>query len=151
MEANTSRQQKDEKVGSLKKTKGRKAKAPMKDLDADAPRSYDDAYESPRIHHANKRRCLAKGSDNQHYSKANLKHRGHKRCKTVTPRDTKVSVRDDFFDDVKSCLTKLANLDKVIFLFFIISSSLNFPFLSMRQYYVCFISNPSPLCLFLDW
>ena len=44
--ANSSKQKKDVEVGSLKKVKGKKGKAPIEDSDAKEQKSYDDAYES---------------------------------------------------------------------------------------------------------
>jgi len=38
----------------------------------------------------------------------------------VNPKDFEVSIEDDFFDDIESCLNELANLGEVIFLFHII-------------------------------
>ena len=37
------------------------------------------------------------------------------------PKDIDMSLREDFFDDIESCSTKPANLDEVLFLFFIMS------------------------------
>jgi len=38
---------------------------------------------------------------------------------TVTPRGIIMSLRDDFFHDIESCSTKPANLNGVVFLFYI--------------------------------
>jgi len=50
----------------------------------------------------------------------------------MTPKDTILSLEDDFFDNVESCSTEPANLDEVIFLFYKISLYLNFPFVSIK-------------------
>jgi len=123
-----SKQEKDEETGSFRKAKGKKVKAPIEDLDAETPKFHDNTCESPKIRLTDKERGLVEGSDSNHDSEVNIKYGGHNRRDTVTLRDTGVSLGDDFFDVVETSSNELANLDEVIFLFFIMSSNLDFPF-----------------------
>ena len=63
-----------------------------------------------------------------------------KRHKIVTPINIGVSLKNDFFYDIKSCSTELTNLDEVALF------NLLLPISSYkRQYLSCPIFNHSPL------
>ena len=85
----------------------------MADLDAEGPKSGDDAHGSLRVHLADRKQGLAPDNDSEPESEANFRHGGRKRLETVTPRDVRVNLRDDFFDDIQSCSGKPANLEDV--------------------------------------
>jgi len=57
------------------------------DLDAKEPESSVDAYGSPGVRLAHRKRGLALGSDSELESEANFRHGGRKRSETVRPRD----------------------------------------------------------------
>ena len=85
----------------------------MADLDVEGSESGDDTHRSMKVHLIDRKRGLAKDSDSEPKSEANFRHRGCKRRETMTPRDARVDLGDDFFDDVQSCSGKPANLDDI--------------------------------------
>ena len=85
----------------------------MEDLDVEAPEFSGIIRESPGIRLVDKKRGLRDESDSKHDCEANFRHEGCKRHKTVTPTNIRVSLSDDFFYDMESCSTELANLDEV--------------------------------------
>ena len=83
------------------------------------PKSSGIIRESPSIYLVYKKRDLRDESDSEHDSKANIRHGGCKRHKTVTHTNIRLSLEDDCSDDIKSCSTKSANLDKVVLFYFL--------------------------------
>ena len=59
----------------------------------------------------------------------------------MTPRDSGVSVADDFFDDVERCPTEQPNLESLMREYSSSFSSLDFPFVDTRRYHVCLATN----------
>ena len=113
MEVNSSRCEKDEEVGSSRKIQGKMGKAPMDDLDGKEPESDGIIRESLGIRLIDKKWGLRDGSDSEYDSEANFKHGAHKRHETITPTNIGVILGDDFFNDIESYSTELANLDEV--------------------------------------
>jgi len=70
-------------------------------------KKYDQILNANKGHTTMRRKKhgLTDGSDSEHDFEANFRHRGCKRHKIVTPTDIGVRLRDDFFDDIESCLT----------------------------------------------
>jgi len=70
IEANSSKYEKDEETSSSRKIQGKKGKAPMDDLDVEAPEFGGIIRESPGIHLVNKKWDLRDRSNSEHDSKA---------------------------------------------------------------------------------
>jgi len=85
----------------------------MDDLDSTAPESGGIIRESPGIRLIEKKWGLRDVSDSEYDSDANFRHGGRKRPETMTPTTFKGSLRDEFFNDIKSRSIKPANLDEV--------------------------------------
>ena len=51
-----------------------------------------------------------KGNDSEPDSKVSFRHKGRKRHETIIPRYSRVSLVDNFFNDVESYSVKLADL-----------------------------------------
>jgi len=88
------------------------------------PESSGTIRESPGLRLVNKKWGLTDGSNNEHDFEANSRYGGPKRRETVSPIDIRVSLGDDFFNDIESCSTKSVNLDEVV-----LFSLLNFLFI----------------------
>ena len=99
----------------------KKVKAPIVDLNVKVPDSYGTTREPLGVCLINKKRGRTGGNGSWHDFEANFRHVGCNTCETVSPIDNGVSLRDDFFDNRESCSTKPANLDELVFLYFIIS------------------------------
>jgi len=112
-EANSSRCEKDEEVGSSMMIQGKRSKLPMDDLDSKVPESGGIIRESPGIHLIEKKQGLRDMSDSEYDFEANFRHGGRKRRETVTPTTFGGSLGDDFFDDIETCSTESINLDEV--------------------------------------
>ena len=97
----------------------------MADLNAEGLEFGDDAHGSPRVHLTERKQGLAPDSNSEAESEANFRHGGRKKRKIVIPRDAKINLGDDFFDDVHSCSGEPANLEDVCN---IPSPLLSFPF-----------------------
>jgi len=123
MEANSSTCKKDEEINSLRKIQGKKGKAPTGDLDGKAAEFGGIIRESLGIHLIHEKRDLTDGSDSNYDSEANIRHGGRKRHETITLTNIGVCLRDDFFDDIDSCLTKSANLDEVTLFYLLLPIS----------------------------
>ena len=63
---NPPKQKKDEEISSLRKGEGKKRKAPMEYLDAQALKSHDTACKYHKIHLAAKKHGFIEGIDNEH-------------------------------------------------------------------------------------
>ena len=74
----------------------------MGDLDAEGLESGDDAHGSPRVRLIERKRGLAPDSDSEPESEANFRRGGRKKRETVIPKDARINLGDDFFDDVQS-------------------------------------------------
>jgi len=98
-----------QKITNEKKTKG-----PIEDLEAKAQKCCDNTRRSLRIRLINKKRGFVEGSDNEPDSKENFKHGARKKHEIVNPRDTNVSLKNYFFNDVELCSIKQANLDDIL-------------------------------------
>ena len=75
----------------------------MDDLDVKASESDSIIRESPGIHLVDKKWGLSDESGSVYDSEANFWRGGYKRHKTITPTNIGVNLRNEFFDDIKSC------------------------------------------------
>jgi len=111
----------------------------MDDLDNKAPESDGIIRESPGIHLIEKKRGLRHGSDSEYDSEANFRHGGQKRRETMTLTTVRGSLGDNFFNNVKSYSTELANLNEVS------PFDLLPPFFFIRDNSQGYITLPQPL------
>ena len=112
-------------------------------MEGKAPKSDGIIQESLRIHLIDGKRILRKGSDTEYDFEENFKHGGRKRHKIITPTNIRVSLRDEFFNDIESCSVESTNLDEVA-LFIFASATLNF----MRDDILGLVFPPSALFFF---
>ena len=142
-EENSSRCENDGEIGSLRKIHGRKGNGPIDNLNGKVPESSGTIRGSPGIHLIDRKWGLRDGSHNEHDSEVNFKHGGRKRHETITPTYIRVSLEDDFFDDIESCSTEAANLDEVTLFYLLLPISF-----CKRQHLGCLVFHPLPLPFF---